>query len=166
MELAKPVPVGTIVKFELELEAPAAPVRGTAEVVWIRPERTSDEKPAGIGLQFRHLEGDGTVIVRGAVEEVLQNQGLSVEPATVAQPEPRPRPRPSRSRSAHKRRSAPVKAGRGKKKPRKTASAKKRKKSSSKRAKREASSAEERKKLIVAIILIVILIWVLSRALG
>lgn len=166
VELAKPVPVGTIVKFELELESAGDKVQGTAEVVWIRPDRTSGDKPTGVGLQFRHLQGDGDAVVRQAVEEILQSQGLSVEPATVAQPKTRSRPRRPRAPSAAKRPSAPSPPGPKAKKKRKATTTKKRKKSSSKGSNKEASDGEERKKLIVAIILIVILIYVLSRTLG
>ncbi|MEJ2086067.1 MAG: PilZ domain-containing protein [Acidobacteriota bacterium] len=158
VELEKPVPVGTIVKFELDLESSPTTVRGTAEVVWIRIERVAAEKPAGVGLQFRHFEGDGKALVRGAVEEVLEAQGLSVESATVVRPKPRARPRRPRPKSAASRPAAPS--------PRESAPKKRRKKEAPKSAKSEASPAEDRKKLIAAIILILILMYVLSRALS
>jgi len=159
VELEKPVTVGTIVKFELDLESSPDTVRGTAEVVWIRSDKISQEKPAGVGLQFRHLEGEGKAIVRSAVEEVLQAQGLSVEPAAVLQPKPRARPKRARPKSAPSRATPPP--------PRmKQTGKKRRKKQAPERSKKKESPGEDRKKLIVAIILVLILMYVLSRALG
>ncbi len=60
--LPKPLPVGTMVKFVLDLDGKV--VRGFGEVVWIRLTRKSLERPVGMGLQFRHLLGDGEVLLR------------------------------------------------------------------------------------------------------
>ncbi len=157
VEVEKPLPVGTIVKFELHLEPPLEVVRGTAEIVWIRPDKASADKLAGMGLQFRHLEGKGQDMIRGAVEEILQAQGLTVEPPAVEKPKPRPR-RPRKAPSVEQQKTSEAKRDKSKKKPRK--------KASGKGSKKEESSADGRKKLIMAIILIAVLIFVLARTLG
>jgi molecular chaperone DnaK len=157
IEMETPLPVGTIVKFELHLEPPLEAVRGTAEIVWIRPDKASADKPAGMGLQFRHLQENGEEIVRGAVEEVLQAQGLTVEPPTVAKPKPRPR-RPRPAPAAEQSETSSSKRDKPKKKTHK--------KASGKGSKKTETGAEERKKLIMAIILIAVLIFVLTRTLG
>lgn len=157
LEMEKPLPVGTIVKFELHLEPPLDVVRGTAEIAWIRPDKASAEKPAGMGLQFRHLEENGEVIVHGAVERILQEQGLTVEPPTVVKPKPRPR-RPRGTPAVEQSSTSGSKRDKSKKKPRK--------KASGKGSKKTESSGDGRKKLIMAIILIAVLIFVLARTLG
>lgn len=163
IEAENPLPVGTIVKFELQFEPPLSVVRGTAEVAWIRPDRVSEDKKAGIGLQFRHLEENGQVIVRGAVEEILQAQGLTVEPPTVEQPKPSPRSRrPRAATPAGKGDVRGSKRTRPEKKSRKKAPGK----ASAKGSKRRGPSSDQKKKLIYAIILIAVLIYVLTRTLG
>ena len=159
VEVKNPLPVGTIVKFELQFEPPLSVVRGTAEVAWIRPDQVSENKKSGIGLQFRHLEENGQVIVRGAVEEILQAQGLTVEPPTVERPKAKPRPKRPRPASPANRGEV---RGSKRTKPEK----KSRKKSAAKGSKKQGPDSAQKKKLIYAIILIAVLIYVLTRTLG
>ena len=60
--LSKPPPVGTMVKFALDLDGKV--IRGFSEVVWIRQTLKSLERPVGMGLQFRHFLDDGEAILR------------------------------------------------------------------------------------------------------
>ncbi len=73
--LPKSPPVGTMVKFALDLDGRV--VRGFSEVVWIRQTQKNSEQPAGMGLQFRHFLDDGEVILRRLlsrppIEELLR----------------------------------------------------------------------------------------------
>jgi len=163
VEVENPLPVGSIIKFELHFEPPLSVVKGTADVAWIRPDQVSEDKKAGIGLQFRHFEENGQVIVRGAVEEILQAQGLTVEPPTVEQPKPSPRSRKPRAAApAGKGKVQASKRTRPEKKSRKKAPGK----ASVKGSKQQGPDSDQKKKLIYAIILIAVLIYVLTRTLG
>ena len=71
ISLPKPPPVGTMVKFALDLNEKA--VRGFSEVVWIRPAQESLDRPVGMGLQFRHFLDDGEGALRLFLAEQLQN---------------------------------------------------------------------------------------------
>ena len=60
--LPKPPPVGILAKFTIDLKG--EPVRGVGRVAWIRLTSESPEKPAGMGLQFRHLLDDDRLVLR------------------------------------------------------------------------------------------------------
>ena len=60
--LSKPPPVGTMVKFVLDLDGRVA--RGFGEVAWIRLTSRGLEMPVGMGVRFRHLLDDGEVLLR------------------------------------------------------------------------------------------------------
>jgi len=90
-----PVPVGSIVRFQVELGFPAGTVRGTAEVVWMRAQTQGPQQPAGIGLQFRFVEEDGEPLLRTAVQQALEELGPEPEPTEPVKRKPRP-PRPPR----------------------------------------------------------------------
>lgn len=60
--LPEPPPVGTMVKFALDLNGKI--VRGFSQVAWIRLTVKSLKRPVGMGLQFRHLLEDGEVVLR------------------------------------------------------------------------------------------------------
>ena len=110
-------PVGAIVKFQVELGVPAEGVRGTAEVVWVRTQAQGIQRPVGAGLQFRHLEGTGEVLLHAAVEKALQEQGP--EPETQSAPEPKPSPPTPRVYRSLTRRDEQRKTSKAKKKEKK-----------------------------------------------
>lgn len=57
--LRPPRPVGTLMRLAICLTDPDEEVKGYGEVVWIRVRDESSDRPAGMGIQFRHLEGEG-----------------------------------------------------------------------------------------------------------
>lgn len=85
-------PVGSIVKFQVEIGEPTQTVSGTAEVVWIRTQARPKE-PVGVGLQFRFIEKNGAPALSAAVHKVLAELGPEPEPAQPVKRKPRP-PRP------------------------------------------------------------------------
>ena len=95
IQTENPVPVGSIVRFQVELGFPAGTVRGTAEVVWMRAKTQGAQQPAGIGLQFRFVEEDGEPLLRTAVQQALEELGPEPEPTEPVKRTPRP-PRPPR----------------------------------------------------------------------
>lgn len=89
-------PVGAIVKFQIDLGSPPSSVRGTADVVWIRTQAQGPQRPAGIGLQFRFVEGNGEPLLQAAVEKALEQLGPEPEPPPPVKRKQRP-PRPPAS---------------------------------------------------------------------
>ena len=65
--LPKPPPVGTMVKFALDLDGKV--VRGFGEVVWIRLYERNFERSEGMGVQFRHFRDNGEVLLRHRLTE-------------------------------------------------------------------------------------------------
>jgi uncharacterized protein (TIGR02266 family) len=59
IEVRDPKPIGTLLRFTLDLSESSGPVRGFGEVVWIRIKRHGPDRPSGMGIRFRHLEDDG-----------------------------------------------------------------------------------------------------------
>lgn len=87
-------PVGSIVRFQVQLGDPPKTVGGTAEVVWMRTQ-AKPEEPAGVGLEFRFIEKNGAPLLGAAVHKVLEELGPEPEPAQPVRKKPRP-PRPPR----------------------------------------------------------------------
>ena len=63
----RPRPAGTPLRFELEL-SDGARIAGAGEVVWSRPQEESEERPAGMGILFFRLDGDGRDVISSLVE--------------------------------------------------------------------------------------------------
>lgn len=57
--LRPPRPVGTLMRLAISLPDSDEEVKGYGEVVWIRVRDESSHRSAGMGVRFRHLEGDG-----------------------------------------------------------------------------------------------------------
>ncbi len=59
--MAGPPPAGSTAAFELDLGTGDAPtmVRGEAAVVWVRDQPGGSDQPAGMGMRFTRLDGDG-----------------------------------------------------------------------------------------------------------
>lgn len=91
-----PRPVGTLLRFELQL-GEGEPIRGVGEVVWIRAHSLGPEVPSGMGVQFGHLDETNRDRLRAAVFEALESLGVEglTEPAPkgpIQRPQPRQRP--------------------------------------------------------------------------
>lgn len=82
-----PKPVGTLLRFQINLQHAVTPATGYGEVTWIRVRSQSARRPAGMGIKFRHLEGDGK---RALVNELAH--GAPEEPGNPAQRQPQPDP--------------------------------------------------------------------------
>jgi len=111
VQTKEPPPVGSIVRFEVDLGSPDGVIRGTAEVVWMRTEAQGARHPAGIGLQFRFIEGNGEPLLSAAVHKALEELGPEPEPTPPVKRRPQP-PRPPASEavvSRSKRKSAKLK---------------------------------------------------------
>ncbi len=84
---AKPPPVGTRLRFEVELEHGAPPVRGLGEVVWIRLQSKGPDQPRGMGIQFRYLDPESGRRLRAAVSYRWQVEALDEAHRTMASSE-------------------------------------------------------------------------------
>jgi Tfp pilus assembly protein PilZ len=82
-------PVGSIIKFQVEIGEPTQTVSGTAEVVWIRTQ-ARPKQPVGVGLQFRFIESNGAPALSAAVHKVLAELGPEPEPAQPVKRKPPP----------------------------------------------------------------------------
>lgn len=162
-----PQPVGTLVRFEVELGGTDSTIRGVAEVAWIRTHAQGPERPAGMGLQFRLIEGDGKERLRAVVMKILDRQG----DLPVVQPPRKPTaPRrvepPSASPAPKTERRQPRRAG-GKRVLSKPAP------STSKPEKRDRRSDQglvrltpERPNVLAVLVLFTILLFLLMRTCG
>lgn len=88
-------PVGSIVRFQVELGDPPTSVMGTAEVVWMRTQAQGSRQTAGIGLQFRYIEKNGEPLLSAAVHQALAELGTEPEPDPPIKRRPRPPRRPA-----------------------------------------------------------------------
>jgi uncharacterized protein (TIGR02266 family) len=78
---ADPKPVGTRVRFWLELPGETEPVPGFGEVVWLRPVQTSAERPPGMGIEFRYLDDKDQDRIRAEVLRIAKDLALPEEPS-------------------------------------------------------------------------------------
>ena len=92
VKMRNPPPVGTLLRFEIELEEPAGTVKGMGEVAWLRAHGLELNRPAGMGMRFRFVEEDGEPLLRQAIEEALKN--LPLEAPGDSQPKAATRSRP------------------------------------------------------------------------
>ncbi len=77
VKMTNPPPVGTLVRFEVDIGSPT--IRGYAEIAWIRVRFGGSERPAGMGLQFRHfLWGNGEKIL---ARSLPSDNVLAISPA-------------------------------------------------------------------------------------
>jgi len=88
-----PRPVGTLLRFELQL-GEGEPIRGVGEVVWIRAHSLGPDAPSGMGVQFGHVDETNRDRLKAAVFDALESLGVEglTEPAPES-PVPRPQPR-------------------------------------------------------------------------
>lgn len=73
-------PVGTMLRFELELYTDKPPVTGLAEVVWLRLKQKDPDRPPGMGIQFRFLDFESQARVDRAVHQAIIEHDVLREP--------------------------------------------------------------------------------------
>src|SRR5262245_9517877 len=83
----KPMPVGTVINFKVELADGQRVMQGTAKVQWVREAPTSPKEPAGMGVEFINLDDASQKLVERMLRLTAQ-----VAPRT---PEPSHRPPPA-----------------------------------------------------------------------
>lgn len=86
VQAKEPRPVGTLLRFELGLGG-GQPIKGVGEVVWIRPHAQGREAPAGMGIQFGHLDDAN----RERLTEAVRQAGGAVTDLTEPTHGPPPR---------------------------------------------------------------------------
>lgn len=74
-----PRPVGTAAAFSLSLFEDDEPIEGLAEVMWIRDEAEGDYQPAGMGMRFLKVSGEGRRRIRQAVERLVEETSAPEE---------------------------------------------------------------------------------------
>lgn len=171
VKMRNPPPVGTLLRFAIELDEPAGTIKGTAEVAWLRARGLAPNQPAGLGVQFRFVEQDGEALLRQAVEKALKH--LPTEP----QLEPQPTARSTSPPRVSPRVGSPPSTAPARKLHRKPAS----KRSSRPRAKQATTASKRPKvtddkrvlglpiesaKVILLVILFLVMILLLLRGLG
>ncbi|MEM8960469.1 MAG: PilZ domain-containing protein [Acidobacteriota bacterium] len=78
-ESERPKPVGSRVQIDLRLVDGFQLVRGEGEVVWIRPEQTAADQPAGMGVRFDALDENSRELVLKILEEQVKSGGSPFE---------------------------------------------------------------------------------------
>jgi uncharacterized protein (TIGR02266 family) len=68
-------PVGTLLKFELDLNSSRPPISGFGEIVWIRLKQRELQHPPGMGIQFRHLDVESLAALEKAIGKALAEAG-------------------------------------------------------------------------------------------
>jgi len=66
-----PQPEGSLASFRFRIHEEGEPIEGLAEVVWVREEEEGAYKPAGMGMRFLRVDGDGRKHLRGAVQRMI-----------------------------------------------------------------------------------------------
>nr|HRC85413.1 PilZ domain-containing protein [Thermoanaerobaculia bacterium] len=91
--MKQPKPVGTLVRFELELPDSRASVAGFGEVVWLRVRNEGPELPPGVGIQFRYLSDVDRQRIREVAQLIVADatkREAAAEAAALAAATPRP----------------------------------------------------------------------------
>ncbi len=78
VQSSAPVDVGTEFSFRIRIEE-WSPIQGEARVIWTRRESESPERPAGMGVEFTHLDAQSRRMIRWLVDKHLQEGGTPFE---------------------------------------------------------------------------------------
>ncbi|HZF10927.1 MAG TPA: TIGR02266 family protein [Thermoanaerobaculia bacterium] len=105
-----PEPMGRMIGFELRLGDDFELIRGTGEVVWVRPIDQGPDKPAGMGIRFLEISPEGRELIYRMVDNYIAEGGIPfdlsrtptgthdeaapIPPAAPAAPEIAPAPPP------------------------------------------------------------------------
>jgi uncharacterized protein (TIGR02266 family) len=72
----KPMPEGTLLKFELQLKDESSVIHGVGRVVWTRPaDGASGDSPAGMGIKFIKMDPESRALVQQIVDARGQAPG-------------------------------------------------------------------------------------------
>ncbi len=82
VQSSSPVDVGTDFSFRIHIEE-WSPVQGEARVIWTRKESESPERPAGMGVEFTHLDAQSRRMIRWLVDKHLQEGGTPFDLAKL-----------------------------------------------------------------------------------
>jgi uncharacterized protein (TIGR02266 family) len=91
-----PQPVGTLVKFEVQIAGGVRVLRGTAVVRWVR-DANSTEGPPGMGLQFHELDPLTQVLIDRMLQLNKATAAAATPPAAAPPPVAPPAPAPGLS---------------------------------------------------------------------
>ena len=70
-----PEPVGRLIGFELRLGDGYELIRGTGEVMWVRPMDQGPDKPAGMGIRFLEISPEGRELIYQMVDNFIAAGG-------------------------------------------------------------------------------------------
>ena len=70
-----PPPVGSVLRFELDLPERSGVVQGTAEVAWCRAADDPPDRPAGFGLRFLDVPATQLDLIFQVVDRFIQRGG-------------------------------------------------------------------------------------------
>jgi uncharacterized protein (TIGR02266 family) len=83
-------PVGTILDFGFRLGDGYELIHGRGEVVWVREQDESPERPAGMGIRFLDLNQESGELIRMMVENFVQQGGTPFDVAAEETQTPPP----------------------------------------------------------------------------
>ncbi len=87
-----PRPVGTLVQFELPLDDGHDVIQGLGDVVWVRVQAQSPDRPTGMGIQFRYIDSQSRDRIRRIVSNYIDQQSHGLATAAASEPTPAPEP--------------------------------------------------------------------------
>jgi uncharacterized protein (TIGR02266 family) len=107
---AQPKPVGTTISCEFRLADGFRLCQARGDVLWVRPQATAPDRPAGMGIRFCAIDDEGRKLILKILEEQVKTGGepfeverLPGDAETAAgerTPEPREDPESTHRRSA------------------------------------------------------------------
>ncbi len=84
LRFERPEPIGTMLRFELDLGTGAEPLRGMGEVIWIRVRWEGQGRPAGMGIRFLGLAPEAAVALERKIEELQAAEEAGADPAAAS----------------------------------------------------------------------------------
>ncbi|MFH1261935.1 MAG: TIGR02266 family protein [Pseudomonadota bacterium] len=91
IQTKEPKPLGTVVSFEFKLANDFKLIQGLGEVVWVRTEDLSDDRPAGMGIKFADLDSQSRELIATMITNYVKRGGASFRleeetPSPTSQP--------------------------------------------------------------------------------
>lgn len=87
----KPMAVGTLLKFEFQLQDESRLIHGVGRVVWRREESTGPSSPPGMGIKFIKMDGKSRALVDSILEQRAGEAGsFEAGPGSETASEPPP----------------------------------------------------------------------------
>ena len=80
----QPKPPGSVFIFEVWLGDEYRLVHGVGEVVWVRAQEESAERPAGMGVRFLKIDDDSRNLIQRVIDEHVMKGGTIFEIASGA----------------------------------------------------------------------------------